>query len=190
MPGGRQNGPGAAPIVKLATFAGMETFNFEPHRIKLIILDADGTLTDGGIYLTASGEEFKKFNARDGLAMSRLNKNGIRVAILSHSKNTAIIKKRAEMLGLETWYAGQEKKSVVIREWMRELKLEAAEILFMGDDLNDLDAFRMVGAAVCPSDADPLIRQHAHLVLAARGGDGCFRELADRAFREVLLFTE
>lgn len=168
----------------------METFNFEPHKIKLIILDADGTLTDGGIYLTASGEEFKKFNARDGLAMSRLNKNGLRVAILSHSKNTAIIQKRAEMLGLETWYAGQEKKSVVIRRWMEELGLEAENILFLGDDLNDLDAFRLVGATACPADADILIRRHAHLVLESRGGDGCFRELVDRAFREKLLFVD
>lgn len=167
----------------------METFNFEPHKIKLIILDADGTLTDGGIYLTASGEEFKKFNARDGLAMSRINKNGIRVAILSHSKNTDIIRKRAEMLGLETWYAGQEKKSIIIQQWMRELHLKAEEILFLGDDLNDLDAFQMVGAGVCPANADILIKQHAHLILENKGGDACFRELADRAFRDKLLFV-
>lgn len=167
----------------------METFNFEPHKIKLIILDADGTLTDGGIYLTASGEEFKKFNARDGLAMSRLNKNGLPVAILSHSKNTAIIQKRAEMLGLQTWYAGQEKKSIIIRQWMEELGIEAENILYLGDDLNDLDAFQMVGAAVCPADADFLIKQHAHLILNSEGGNGCFRELVDRAFREKLLFV-
>lgn len=168
----------------------MEPFNFEPHKIKLIIADADGTLTDAGIYLTAAGEEFKKFNARDGLAMNRLNKNGIRVAILSHSKNTAIIQKRAEMLGLQIWYAGQEKKAVIIRRWMQELSLQAENILFLGDDLNDLDAFQLVGAGVCPADADPLIKQHAHLILDNRGGDGCFRELADRAFRETLLFEQ
>ena len=168
----------------------MESFNFEPHKIKLIILDADGTLTDGGIYLTASGEEFKKFNARDGLAMSRLNKNGLPVAILSHSKNTAIIQKRAEMLGLAIWYAGQEKKSVIIRQWMQELDIKAENVLFLGDDLNDLDAFQMVGAAVCPADADILIKQHAHLILESDGGNGCFRELVDRAFREKLLFVE
>ena len=164
--------------------------NFEPHKIKLIALDADGTLTDGGIYLTASGEEFKKFNARDGLAMSRLNRNGLRIAILSHSKNTAIIQKRAEMLGLETWYAGQEKKSLILRGWMAEFGIEAENILYLGDDLNDLDAFQLAGAAVCPSDADPLIKQHAHHILDATGGNACFRELADKAFREKLLFTE
>jgi len=167
----------------------METFNFEPHKIKLIILDADGTLTDGGIYLTASGDEFKKFNARDGLAMSRLNKNGLRVAILSHSKNVDIIRRRAEMLGLETWYAGTEKKSIIIRQWMQEFNLLAENILFLGDDLNDLDAFQMVGASVCPADADILIKQHADLILKSRGGDACFRELADRAFRDKLLFV-
>lgn len=167
----------------------METFNFEPHKIKLIVLDADGTLTDGGIYLSSNGDEFKKFNARDGLAMSRLNKNGIRVAILSHSKNTAIIQKRAEMLGLETWYAGQEKKSEVLKRWMDQLSISAEQILFMGDDLNDLDAFKMVGASVCPSDADSIIKASAHLVLDARGGEACFRELADRAFRDYLLFS-
>lgn len=167
----------------------METFNFEPHKIKLIILDADGTLTDGGIYLSDSGEEFKKFNAKDGLAMSRLNKNGIRVAILSHSKNTQIIRRRAEMLHLETWYAGDEKKAVIIQQWMQEYQIQAEKILYMGDDLNDLDAFQLVGVGVCPADADPIIKQHAKLILNGRSGEACFRELADRAFREKLLFV-
>lgn len=167
----------------------METFSFEPHKIKLIVLDADGTLTDGGIYLSDSGEEFKKFNAKDGLAMTRLNLNGIRVAILSHSKNTAIISKRAEMTGLQTWYAGKEKKSVIIRQWIEEFGLQPEEVLFMGDDLNDLDAFQSVGVGVCPADADEIIKSHAHLILDSKGGNGCFRELANRAFREKLLFV-
>lgn len=168
----------------------MEELGFEPHKIKLIALDADGTLTDAGIYLTASGEEIKKFNARDGLAMSRLNKNGICVAILSHSKNVDIIKKRADMLGLETWYAGNEKKSVLLQKWMDELNLQPENVLYMGDDLNDWDAFQLAGVGVCPADADELIRKKATLVLRSQGGGGCFRELADRAFRELLHFPE
>jgi YrbI family 3-deoxy-D-manno-octulosonate 8-phosphate phosphatase len=168
----------------------MEELGFEPHKIKLIASDVDGTLTDAGIYLTASGEEIKKFNARDGLAMSRLNKNGICVAILSHSKNVDIIKKRADMLGLETWYAGNEKKSVLLQKWMNELNLQPENVLYMGDDLNDWDAFQLAGVRVCPADADELIRKKATLVLHSRGGGGCFRELADRAFREFLLFPE
>lgn len=168
----------------------MESLNFEPHKIKFIILDADGTLTDGGIYLSSTGEEYKKFNAKDGLAMSRLNRNGIRVALLSHSKNTNIIQRRAEMLGLETWYAGQEKKSIIIEKWMQEFDINAEEILFLGDDLNDLDAFHLVGVGVCPADADPAIKKHATLILESQGGNACFRELANRAFRDKLLFLE
>jgi 3-deoxy-D-manno-octulosonate 8-phosphate phosphatase (KDO 8-P phosphatase) len=166
----------------------MNDLGFEPHRIKLIVLDADGTLTDAGIYLTASGEEIKKFNARDGLAMSRLNKNGLRVAILSHSKNIDIIRKRADMLGLETWYAGQEKKSLILARWAQEYGIPPESMLYLGDDLNDLDAFRYVGVGVCPADADPLIKKHAALILESKGGEACFRELADRAFRDLLLF--
>jgi 3-deoxy-D-manno-octulosonate 8-phosphate phosphatase (KDO 8-P phosphatase) len=166
----------------------MNELGFEPHKIKLVVLDADGTLTDAGIYLTAAGEEIKKFNARDGLAMNRLNKNGLRVAILSHSKNVDIIRKRAEMLGLQTWYAGQEKKSVILARWAEEFNLKPENILYLGDDLNDLDAFQYVDVGVCPVDADPLIKKHARLILQSKGGDACFRELADRAFRDLLLF--
>ncbi len=166
----------------------MTELGFDPHRIKLVVLDADGTLTDAGIYLTASGEEIKKFNARDGLAMSRLNKNGLPVSILSHSKNVHIIQKRAEMLGLRLWYAGQEKKSLILNGWMDELGIKPENVLYLGDDLNDLDVFQWVGVGVCPADADPLIKKYAKLILDSKGGDACFRELADRAFRDILLF--
>lgn len=166
----------------------MTDLGFDPHKVKFIVLDADGTLTDAGIYLTASGEEIKKFNARDGLAMSRLNNNGLPVAILSHSKNEYIIKKRAEMLGLKYWYAGQEKKSLILNGWLKVLGIGPEDVLYLGDDLNDLDVFQMVGVGVCPADADPLIMKYVKLILNSKGGDACFRELADRAFRDILLF--
>jgi len=151
-------------------------------HIKLIVLDVDGTLTDGGVYITEKGDEFKKYNTKDGMAIKRLIKKGKHVAFLSASSSLMTVKKRADMLGVEYCYVGSEPKTQILDQWLGDLGLGYEQVLFMGDDINDLEIMQKVGISACPSDASPPVRETAKIVLNRRGGDACFRELADLYF--------
>jgi 3-deoxy-D-manno-octulosonate 8-phosphate phosphatase (KDO 8-P phosphatase) len=151
-------------------------------HIKLIVLDVDGTLTDGGVYITEQGDEFKKYNTKDGMAIKRLLKKGKQVAFLSASSSQMTVRKRADMLGVKLCYVGKESKLKVLKQWLTELNLSYEQVLFMGDDLNDLDIMQSVGVSACPADAAPPVREAAQLVLTRKGGDACFRELVDLYF--------
>jgi YrbI family 3-deoxy-D-manno-octulosonate 8-phosphate phosphatase len=151
-------------------------------HIQLIVLDVDGTLTDGGVYITERGDELKKYNTKDGMAIKRLIKKGKQVAFLSASSSLMTVKKRADMLGVEYCYVGNEPKTQVLEQWLEELGLAYDQVLFMGDDINDLEIMQKVGVSACPADASPPVREMAKIVLSRRGGDACFRELADLYF--------
>lgn len=151
-------------------------------QIKLMVLDVDGTLTDGGIYLTESGEEFKKYNTKDGMAIKRLLRQGMHVAFISASKSVRSVTRRAEMLGVEYCYVGDDPKPTVLEKWLADLDLTYQQVLFMGDDINDLEVMQRAGIAVCPADASPAVIRIADLVLSRSGGQACFRELVDRYF--------
>lgn len=151
-------------------------------HIRLIILDIDGTLTDGGVYISDTGTEFKKYNAKDGMAIKRLIKKGMHVAFLSASNSVRTVTKRAEMLGVEYCYVGKAPKTEVLDQWLAELEISAEQVLFMGDDINDLEIMRKVGMSACPADAVPHIQKEAKIVLSRKGGDACFRELVDLYF--------
>lgn len=154
--------------------------------IKLIVCDVDGTLTDGGIYLTEDGVEFKKFSAKDGLAMSRLNQNGLKIALLSHTKNIKLIQRRAEMLGLTLWYAGKEPKLQILNHWLEIEKLSYDDVCFIGDDLNDLDVMEKAGLKVCPANSCEEILALSDIIIPRNGGQDCFRYLADQYFKKFL----
>lgn len=155
------------------------------QKIKLVIMDVDGSLTDGGIYITASGDEFKKFDARDGLAITTLEKNGIKTGFLSHAKTPLIVEKRAQMLGISLCYAGQEPKSIVLQRWLDELGIDAQEVLYFGDDLNDLDIMAMVGQVACPKSATNLVKLKSHYISRRKGGNAAFREVAEKYWPEL-----
>lgn len=154
----------------------------DPSQIRLIVLDVDGTLTDGGIYITENGDEFKKFNAKDGMAIKHLIRRGVPVAFISASHSPNSVQARARMLGVEYCYVGQDPKIGILEEWMKTLNIHHQEVLFMGDDINDLEVMQQVGISACPADASPTIRAMADIVLERNGGDACFRELVDRFF--------
>jgi len=157
------------------------------ESIKLIVCDVDGTLTDGGIYLTEDGIEFKKFSAKDGLAMSRLNQNGLKVALLSHTKNIKLIQRRAEMLGLSLWYAGKEPKLQILNQWLEKEQFTHEEVCFIGDDLNDLDIMEKAGLKVCPANSCEEILTLCDIIIPRNGGQDCFRYFADMYFKNYLL---
>ena len=156
--------------------------NIDPSKIRLLVLDVDGTLTDGGIYVTDKGDAFKKYNAKDGMAIKRLNRQGLPVAFISASHSINTVELRAKMLGVEYCYVGSEPKTQILEGWMKTLNIQYSEILFMGDDINDREVMQKAGISACPADASPAIREIADIILERRGGDACFRELVDRYF--------
>ncbi len=148
--------------------------------IRMLVLDVDGTLTDGGVYIDANGMQSKKFNIRDGMGIALLQETGVFVGMLSHSRVQAILDERARMLNIKYVYSGKEPKLVVLQRWMQELSLTGDEVAYIGDDVNDLDIMSIVGLTACPLDAHYRVVSAADIVLQRKGGEGCVREFIDR----------
>lgn len=148
-------------------------------KIKFVVCDVDGTLTDGGMYITSDGTHFKRFNTKDGMAVKLLQHNGYHVGLLSHSKTTEMVTERAKMLNISHCYVGQENKVEVLQQWLTELNLSPNEVAYLGDDNNDQEVMEMVGVSVCPADASKRIKSIAHIVLSNKGGDACLREFIE-----------
>jgi len=155
-------------------------------NLKMLVMDVDGVLSDGGMYYSDSGIEIKKYNAKDGLAMMRLSKAGFEVGMISHGFNRALVKQRGEMLGIKRIYTGSKKKLEVLSQWSEESGIPLEAIAYIGDDLNDLDVMEAVGLSACPSDAAVKVRQTVDYVLTTPGGRGCVREFAEDFLSEYL----
>ncbi len=149
-------------------------------RIKLLVLDVDGTLTDGGVYIDSNGVQSKKFHIRDGMGITLLHEKGIPVGIISHSRAKTILDERARMLGIERVYSGKEPKVSVLAGWMEELNLTYDQVAYIGDDVNDLEVLEKVGMSACPHDAHFSLVKVVDVVLQRNGGEGCVREFIDR----------
>ncbi len=157
------------------------TKNYKEH-IRLIIADVDGTLTDGGIYITDSGDQFRKFNTKDGLAIRQLIKKGYIVGFITASFTEGAIRKRAEMLGVQKLYIGSDNKLEILDQWCKELQITFDQVAFVGDDIIDEEIMMNVGLSACPSDAVAAIKKVATMTLEAKGGEACFREFAIHFF--------
>lgn len=156
------------------------TLKDKASRIKMLILDVDGTLTDGGIYIDANGVQAKKFNIRDGMGITLLQASGLSVGIISHSRAQTILDERARMLGIEYVYSGKESKLEVLKRWTEELSISLSEMAYIGDDVNDIEVLQQVGLSACPSDAHFKVLSIVDIVLQREGGKGCVREFIDR----------
>ena len=156
------------------------TFKEKASRIRMLILDVDGTLTDGGIYIDANGVQSKKFNIRDGMGITLLHEIGITIGMISHSRAKALLDERARMLGIQYVYSGKEPKLEVLERWMKELSLSYPQIAYIGDDVNDIEMLEKVGLSACPSDAHYKVVKAVDIVLTREGGKGCVREFIDR----------
>ena len=150
--------------------------------IKLAIFDVDGVLTDGRLYFLTDGSEFKTFNTLDGQGIKMLINSGVRTAIIS-GRSTTVVEKRANNLGIQHLYQGREDKLVVVDELLGELGLNYAQVAYMGDDLPDLPVIRRVGLGMAVANAAGFVRQHAHGVTEARGGEGAAREFCELIMR-------
>lgn len=146
--------------------------------VKAIFFDVDGVLTDGKIIYDENGKEIKTFHVRDGLIVSYLKKAGIVTGAISGRESAAVTKRFAE-LKIDFCHQGIVDKAMAFEKLIDHYKLKSREVAFIGDDLNDLPVFRLAGFAVCPADTFDYIKDEAHLVTRAKGGQGVLREVAD-----------
>ena len=151
-------------------------------QIKLLALDVDGVLTDGTINIGNSGEIFKGFNAKDGLGISCALRSGVHIAIITGRKSE-IIHKRAEELGISLLCEGVKDKYSELRRLAEELQLTQEEIAYMGDDLNDLPAFKAAGISFAPQDAVTEVITMVNIVTTKCGGRGAVREAVENILK-------
>jgi 3-deoxy-D-manno-octulosonate 8-phosphate phosphatase (KDO 8-P phosphatase) len=147
--------------------------------IRFLIMDVDGVLTDGGMYYTESGDEYKKFFAKDGMAIVELQSKGIKVGFISAGFRQNTILNRAKTLKIDYVYVGRENKKEIMLKWCDEMEINPGEVAYIGDDLNDLDVIDIVGFSACPSDAVNEVKEKVDIILKKEGGNGCVREFID-----------
>lgn len=151
----------------------------QKQKIKLVILDVDGTMTDGGMYFTENGDQIKKYNTKDGMAIKREVRDGMQFGIISHGHKIKMVEDRAQLLDIKHVYVGQDSKTEVLAQWCAELNLKPEEVAFIGDDINDVDIMKAVGLSACPSDAVNEVKSISDIILSKGGGAGCVREFLD-----------
>lgn len=147
-------------------------------KIRLLICDVDGVLSDGLIFMGNSGEELKAFHVRDGYGIRCLKSLDIEVAIIT-GRSAKLLEDRANTLGISHLYQGQSDKLLAFRELLDTLLLTAEQVAYIGDDLIDWPVMAQVGLAVAVADAHPLLTPRAHYVTRNAGGRGAVRELCD-----------
>lgn len=151
--------------------------------IKLLVLDVDGTLTNGQIIYSSDGMESKSFNVKDGLGIASWIKMGHQVAIIT-GRSSTIVQRRAEELGIEQLFQGVKDKKSLLLELLESLSIELSEVAAIGDDLNDYKMLKIVGRSFAPFDGVKEIRSCVETVLSAKGGEGAVREMIDIVVEE------
>ena len=153
------------------------------RQIKLLVLDVDGVLTDGGLWFDASGQLTKRFDVRDGLGIRLLQQAGVEIAFLSGGQGGAT-EVRAHQLGIKHCLVGIKDKPEALLQLQQQLGIDSSETAFVGDDLNDLAVRPVVELLIAPADACAPVRLRAHAVLRKRGGHGAIRELAETILQD------
>lgn len=148
------------------------------RNIRLIAFDVDGVMTDGGLYLSDSGDEFKRFNSLDGHGLKMLRASGVEPAIIT-GRTSRCVALRAANLGISHLYQGVEDKLGAFDALLAKLGLTYEDAAFMGDDVVDLPVMRRVALSVSVPDAPELVRMHAHYVTRRCGGHGAVREVCE-----------
>ncbi|RKH42521.1 3-deoxy-D-manno-octulosonate 8-phosphate phosphatase [Corallococcus sicarius] len=161
---------------------GREELTSRASRVRLLVFDVDGVLTDGGLYYGGDGEVMKRFNVKDGHALVMARLVGLPAAILT-ARTSRIVEARGRELGLAAVFQGRREKGPALDELLAQLNVPADACAYMGDDLNDLDPMSQSGLSACPADAVPEVRQEAHFVTQNVGGHGAARELVELCLR-------
>jgi 3-deoxy-D-manno-octulosonate 8-phosphate phosphatase (KDO 8-P phosphatase) len=149
------------------------------EKIKVVLTDNDGVLTDTGVYYSSNGEEFKRFSIRDGMGVERLRKYAGIETIIITGEESGSVKARANKLNIKEYYLGVKKKADLIPEIIKKNNIEAENIAFIGDDANDFELMQLVGLKVTPADGMSFIKEICDYICESKSGNGAFRELAE-----------
>ncbi len=155
-----------------------KSLNSKLIKVKLLVMDVDGTLTDSSMYYSERGEELKRFSTRDGMGIALLHKSNIDTAIVT-SENSPIARARAEKLNIRHVVLGCRDKLSALEKLAKKHSIALENIAYIGDDINDLHAIGVAGVSACPSDAVKVIKESTDYICKAKGGRGAVREFAE-----------
>ena len=148
-------------------------------NIKLLVMDVDGTLTDGKIYMSADGELMKAFNIKDGYAIAHLEDKQI-VPVIITGRSSEILVRRCRELGIIELYQGIEDKTAKLLSICKKFQVEASNVAYIGDDLNDLECMKICGYSAAPADAAKEVLASVDYICKHRGGEGAVREFIEQ----------
>jgi len=159
------------------------------NKITLIILDVDGTMTDGGVYIDSNRVESKKFNIKDGAGIILAQSVGIEFMILT-GRSSACVEQRADELHIKYVVQGIRNKVEYLKDFASDKKFLPENIAYIGDDLNDLPAMYYVGVSACPVDAADEVKNYCDFVLPQKGGEGVIRTFVELLLKERKLWDK
>lgn len=147
-------------------------------RIRLLIFDVDGVLTDGSLFIGDDGQEYKAFHSRDGHGMKMLQASGVEIGIIT-GRTSEVVRLRMESLAIRHVYQGRMEKLPAFEELLTAAGVSAEEVAYVGDDVMDLPVMRRVGLAVAVQNAHPLVKKHSHWSTPSEGGRGAGRDVCE-----------
>ena len=147
-------------------------------KIRLVITDVDGVLTDGGMYYNQDGECMKKFNTKDSMGMELLLQNGIKTVLVTR-EDSRIVQERVKKIKIVDLFSGILKKEDLLPELLQKYQVAKDEIVYIGDDVNDLEIMKSVGFSATPNDGNIVVKDIADYICKTLGGKGVFREISD-----------
>ena len=154
------------------------------EKIKLIVMDVDGVLSDGKLYYSSVGEELKSFNVQDGLGLTIAKKLGYELAIIT-GRESAMVARRAKELGFHYLVQNSKNKTASLQNICKESGLDVDAVAYIGDDLNDIGALSVAGFSAAPANAAADVRSRVDYVTTARGGEGVLREVVEKIIKET-----
>ena len=160
----------------------MREITEKAKKLKLLILDVDGVLTDGRLFFDDKGKEYKCFHARDGHGIKLLRQTGVEVAVISGRKSNSVAL-RMKSLGVEYVYQGHENKIAAFNEIIQSLSIQPEQVAHVGDDLLDLPIMKRVGLSIAVNDANDPVKEYADWCTKTPGGQGAVREICDFIMR-------
>lgn len=159
-----------------------QNFKEKLSNVKAFIFDVDGVFTDGTLFLLPGGEQARQMSVRDGFAVKFAAESGYPIAIITGG-NDEPVRWRFKTLGVENVYLPSKNKVVDFKHFIKKHNLDASSVLYMGDDLPDLEVMKMVGIPTCPADADSEIKKVSEYISDKKGGEGCVRDVIEQVLR-------
>lgn len=160
----------------------MHDLNDMLMKVTTFVFDYDGVMTDGTVYMDSNGDPLRTSNVKDGYALQLAGKLGYHVAVISGAVVTNITR-RLNMLGVKDVFTGVPDKTVKLEEYLKENHLSPEQVVFMGDDIPDLQVMCLVGVPACPADASDEVKQISRFVSSRPGGQGCVRDIIEQTLK-------